>query len=87
MKFLILFFIGFYIQPVFAQVKADHLPLNNQYRLVAENGKRARKYVNRQPLKIEYRENGEIRKEKEGSFFSMRMKYACFLMEKKISLI
>lgn len=64
MKFLILFFIGLYIQPVFAQLRADHSLLNNQYRLVAENGRRVRKYANRQPLKIEYRNNDEIRKAK-----------------------
>ncbi len=64
MKYLLLFFLSFHLLPSFAQEATNYLQPDNQYSLVAESGKHVRKYVDRQPLKIEYRNNDETIKAK-----------------------
>ncbi|HEY5464916.1 MAG TPA: hypothetical protein VIJ95_16760 [Hanamia sp.] len=64
MKLLLTLCMIFYLLNGYAQKKEDYLLVNSDLTLVAKNNKHVHKYENGEPLKIVYRDSGNILKAK-----------------------
>ncbi|MEO6837198.1 MAG: hypothetical protein ABI261_08440 [Ginsengibacter sp.] len=64
MKLLLILCMIFYLGNGYSQKKQDYLLVNSELTLVAKNNKHVYKYENGEPLKIVYRDSGNILKAK-----------------------